>query len=138
MQLIHYITNIPAETWYHTGAFLLVGLGAQYTVQLVKVITKFKYGKTALRFLNGAFSTAYIAAGALLTGGASIGHIAISSAAVASLSATIYRIHNSVLYKSGQSMVESALDVPADTSTVVTKTPSASAVSASAFAGDPE
>lgn len=138
MQVIHYITNLPAETWYHAAAFLLTGFGATYSVQIVKLIAKNRYGKGVLRFLNGAFATVYTAAGAIVTGGMGFGNLAKTSAALATLSVVIYRVHNSVLFKSGQSIVESALDVPADTSSVVTKAPAATATSASAFSGDPE
>ncbi len=107
---INYISQVPAETWYHLGAFLLTGAAAQYTVQLFKVIAKNSVGNGVLRFLNGTISSLYVAAGAIATGGISLGNYSKTSAAIATLSVLIYRFHNSVLYKSGKSMVDEALD----------------------------
>lgn len=106
--IINYLTGFTAQDYYHAAAFILTGAGAQYSVQLIKIISKNKFGKTALRFLNGAFSTLFVAAGALATGGLSLGSITVTSAAVATFSAVIYRIHNSILYKTASNEVSSA------------------------------
>lgn len=106
--IINYVMqhNPPASTWYHLAAFLLTGAGAQYSVQLVKVISKNKYGKTVLRALNGLFTTLYTAAGAIATGGMSLGNFGKTALALSTVSALIYRVHDSVLYKSAESMVD--------------------------------
>lgn len=137
---IHYITTIPASTWYHLAAFILTGAGAQYSVQLVKVIASNKYGKGTLRFLNGLFSTLYVAAGALMTGGISVGNVAITSSAIATLSVLIYRLHNSVLYKGAEDVVNAGLATSTATvsvtkvSATTTAVPSSTATPASSFA----
>lgn len=107
--IIHYITHIPTESWYHLAAFVLTGAGVQYTIQLIKIIGKCRFGKSFLRVLNGAFSALYVAAGAVLTGGISLGNYAKTSAALATLSVLIYRIHNSFLYKSASDLVSDEL-----------------------------
>lgn len=132
--ILNYITHIPASTWYHLAAFVLTGAGAQYSVQLVKVISSNKYGKGTLRFLNGLFSTLYVAAGAFMTGGISIGNIAINSAAIASLSVLIYRLHNSVLYSGAQAVVDEALSGSPVSTTPTPAAVSTTATPASSFA----
>jgi hypothetical protein len=108
---VNYITPyLTTQNAYHLGAFVLAGAGAQYAVQLIKILGKNKYGKTALRFFNGSFATIITAVGGIASGGIALGQLTITSAALASFSVIIYRLHNSFLYKSAQADVTSALD----------------------------
>lgn len=124
MNIINYIMHVPAGTWYHLAAFVLTGAGAQYTVQLVKVIARNKFGKGILRFLNGSISTLYVALGAFTTGGIALGNLTKTSAAVATLSVLIYRFHDSFLYKSAQNVVDTATATDAVPAHTVVFTPS--------------
>jgi hypothetical protein len=107
--VIHYITHVPASSWYHLAAFLLTGAFAQYSVQIIKIVAKNKLGKRLLQLLNGTFTTLYTAAGAILTGGMSLGNLGKTSLALATVSAIIYRIHDNVLYKKASTIVNDAL-----------------------------
>jgi len=108
---LNYITPyLTATNAYHAAAFILAGAGAQYAVQLIKIVGKNKYGKSALRFLNGTFATAITAVAGLSAGGLSLGNLVIHSSALATFSVLIYRLHNSFLYKAAETDVTAALD----------------------------
>lgn len=114
-----FFTQFPASSYYHALAFLGTAFLSQYSVQIIKVISKNKLGKNTLRVLNGAFNTAFVAAGALAAGGLSIGNVTISAAALSTFSVLIYRVHNSLLYKQYSGNVDDIVnaEVPTDVST---------------------
>lgn len=133
--IVHFFTQFNAADYYHAAAFLLLGAGAQYTVQLVKVLSKFKLGKNMLRFLNGVFNTLFLAAGTLATGGMSLGNFSVHAAALVTVSTIIYRIHNSVLYTGAEAALAAAGvtdGTPTEVTTPLT-TPSPTPVTANQF-----
>lgn len=117
MSIITAIMNIPASSWYHLAAFILTGAGSQYFVQLVKVISKNKYGKNVLRFLNALFSGLLLGIGSLMAGGLSLGEFGKTWLAVASISAIVYRIHKSLLYTQAEKVITDAINDPAASTT---------------------
>lgn len=131
----HLTPYFTAENAYHAAAFILAGAGAQYLVQILKVVSKNKYGKGVLRFFNGTFSTILTAVGGIATGGVSLGHLTINSAALATASVLIYRFHNSFLYKSAEADVTAVLDnTAAPAATTPPPAPKATEVPVSQFA----
>lgn len=136
----HIQPYMTANNAYHAAAFVLAGAGAQYAVQLIKIINGNKYGQTALRFFNGTFATIITGLGALGTGGMSIGNVVIHSGALATCSVLIYRLHNSFLYKAAEADVQAALDGTAPATggpnkPLIPTPPKATEVALSSFAG---
>lgn len=135
--IINYITPyLTAKNAYHAAAFFLTAAGSQYAVQVVKLIAKNKLGKNMLRTLNGTFNTLFVAAGAIATGGISLGNLTVTAAALSTLSAWIFRIHNSYLYTTAETIVDKTLDETVPVSTAAAKVPKSSIqVSPSQLAG---
>lgn len=107
-----FFTQFPASSYYHALAFISTAFLTQYSVQIVKLLSKYSLGKRSLRFLNGAFNTLFVAAGALATGGISLGQLTVTAAALSTFSAVIYRIHSSTLYKSFDKAVDDVAATP--------------------------
>ncbi len=108
--VINFFQQFPAVSYYHALAFLGTAFLTQYTVQIVKLLSKNKLGKNSLRFLNGAFNTLFVAAGAVAAGGISVGQLTVSAAALSTFSAVIYRVHQNTLYKNFSDEVEKATE----------------------------
>lgn len=108
-----FLTQFPASSYYHALAFLSTAFLTQYSVQLIKVLTKYKLSKSVLRFLNGTMNTLFVAAGALVTsGGLSLGKLTVTSAALSTFSAVIYRLHSNYLYQKVSAEVTEAVAEP--------------------------
>lgn len=114
--MIHYITDFfaqfPASSYYHALAFLSTAFLTQYSVQIVKLLSKYSLGKWLLRSLNATFATLYVGAEAWISGGLSAGNLTKSALAMTALSTWVYWFHNNAVYKKFDAAITEETDKP--------------------------